>query len=81
MSSRTLRPKRRSWSGMATSIDLFDKLPSWAKVTVYVLGVVGFFYCVARYGLGSTLLHVIFSPSYKLAFLESREEQNRITSG
>lgn len=62
MSAQTPHSKRRSWTGLPSSIELIDALPSWAKVIVIALGVVFFFYSVAHYGLGSTLLHTIFSP-------------------
>lgn len=39
-----------------------DKLPLWGKVIFYVLRLAGSVYCIARYGLGSFLLKVIFSP-------------------
>ena len=62
MSAQTQHSKRRSWTGLPTSIELIDALPTWAKVIVMVLGVACFFYSIAHYGLGSTLLRVIFSP-------------------
>jgi hypothetical protein len=62
MSPQTRPSKRRSWTGLPSSIELIDALPSWARGIVIVLGVVFFFYSIAHYGLGSTLLHVIFSP-------------------
>lgn len=62
MPAETRQPKRRSWTGLPSSIDLIDSLPSWARKIVLVLGIDFFFYSVAHYGLGSTLLHVIFSP-------------------
>jgi hypothetical protein len=62
MPVQTPHSKRRSWTGLPSSIELIDALPSWAKVIVVVLGVACFFYSVAHYGLGSTLLHAIFSP-------------------
>ena len=63
MSPKTPPSKRRhSWTGLPTSFDLFEMLPAWAKVIVFVLGVVFFFYSVGHYGLGHTLLRVIFSP-------------------
>ena len=49
-----------------TIVDLIsktiDKLPPWAKLLGAVLAIVGSVYCIARYGLASFLLHVIFSP-------------------
>ncbi len=62
MSAQTPRSKRYSWTGLPSSIELIDALPPWAKVIVFVIGVAGFFYSIAHYGLGSTVLHVIFSP-------------------
>jgi hypothetical protein len=62
MSPQTRHSKRGSRAGLPSSIELIDALPSWAKVIVIVLGVAFFFYSIAHYGLGSTLLHVIFSP-------------------
>jgi len=60
--AQTPHSKRRSWSGLPSSIELLDALPSWAKVIVVVVGIAGFFYSIAHYGLGSTLLHALFSP-------------------
>lgn len=62
MSAQMRHPKRRSWTGLPSSIQLIDALPSWAKVIVVALGIAFFFYSIAHYGLGSTLLHTIFSP-------------------
>ena len=62
MKGRTPNSKRRSWTGLPSSIQLIDALSLWAKAVVIALGVIGFFYCVAHFGLGSTLLHAIFSP-------------------
>ena len=62
MSAQTPHPQRRSWTGLPSSIELIDALPKWAQVIVIVVGVMLFFYSVAHYGLGSTLLHTIFSP-------------------
>ncbi len=63
MSSKMTHTKREARATFpSSSIELLDRLPAWAKVLVYVIGVVGFFYCVGHYGLGTTLLHVIFSP-------------------
>lgn len=62
MPAQTPNSKRRSWTGLPSSIQLIDALPSWARVIVVVLGVVFFFYPIAHYGLGSTLLRMIFSP-------------------
>jgi hypothetical protein len=56
------RPKRRSWTGLPTSIDLIEMLPKWAQILVMVLGIVFFFYSVAHYGLGTTLLKTLLSP-------------------
>ncbi len=39
-----------------------DKLPTWAKLILYVFTVLGSVYCIARYGFFSFLLRVIFSP-------------------
>jgi hypothetical protein len=39
-----------------------DKLPTWAKLILMVLTVIGSVYCIARYGFWSFLLHAIFSP-------------------
>ena len=50
------------WDSLPSSIELIDKLPSWAKVIVLVVGGVCFLYSIAHYGLGATLLRVIFSP-------------------
>ena len=55
-------PKRQSRGRFPSSINLIDALPTWAKVIVFVLGGACFVYSVAHYGLGSTLLHAIFSP-------------------
>jgi hypothetical protein len=54
--ARHLRPLPQS------SIDLFEMMPSWAQWIVAVFGFVGFFYGVARFGLGRMLLRAIFSP-------------------
>lgn len=39
-----------------------DKLPTWAKVIVWVGTAVGCVYYISCYGLGSFLLRMIFSP-------------------
>ena len=39
-----------------------DKLPPWANLIGAILTIIGSVYFVARYGLASFLLHVIFSP-------------------
>jgi hypothetical protein len=63
MSSKMTHTKRQSRATIpSSSIELLDRLPAWAKVLVYVIGVAGFFYCVGHYGLGIILLHAIFSP-------------------
>lgn len=62
MSGRKRNSKRRSWDGLPSSMQLIDALPSWAKVIFLVLGGAGFLYSIAHYGLGTTLLHAIFSP-------------------
>jgi hypothetical protein len=41
---------------------LFDNLPPWAKLIFFALTVVGSVYYIARYGFGSFLLRMIFSP-------------------
>ena len=51
------------WNSLpSSSIELIDRLPRWAKVIVMVVGGFCFLYSIAHYGLGSTLLRVIFSP-------------------
>jgi hypothetical protein len=54
--------KRHSQDGLPSSIQLIDALPKWGKVIFLVLGGICFLYSIAHYGLGSTLLHAIFSP-------------------
>jgi hypothetical protein len=39
-----------------------DKLPRWARVTVYVLLVIATVYGIARYGFWHIVLRAIFSP-------------------
>lgn len=62
MAANQLHPKRHSTVGFPSSIKLIDALPAWAKAILLVLGGACFFYSIAHYGLGSTLLHAIFSP-------------------
>lgn len=62
MASRRSHSKGLSWGVLPSSIELIDKLPSWAKVIFLVAGVACFFYSIAHYGLGTTLLRAIFSP-------------------
>jgi hypothetical protein len=45
-----------------SSLDLMDRLPTWAKLIVMVIGVAAGLYAIAHYGLRSLLLHTIFSP-------------------
>ena len=42
--------RHHPWTGLPSSIDLIEMLPAWAKVIVFVLGVVFFFYSVGHYG-------------------------------
>lgn len=53
--------KRHSWDALPSSIKLIEALPSWARVIFLVLGSICFLYTIAHYGLGTTLLHAIFS--------------------
>ena len=62
MSAKRSRFKRPSWDYLPTSIELFETLPSCAKVIVYVIGIIFFFYAIGHYSVGHTLLRVIFSP-------------------
>jgi len=39
-----------------------DPLPTWAKLILLALVVIGSVYCIARYGFWSFLLRTIFSP-------------------
>jgi hypothetical protein len=61
-SPMTTKKVRHSRGLPHSSIDLLEMLPSWAQVIVCVVGVVGFFYGVAHYGLGRMLLRAIFGP-------------------
>jgi hypothetical protein len=54
--------EERMRSVLGTLDKFFDKLPLWAKLAFFVLTIVGSVYYIARYGLGSFLLHAIFSP-------------------
>lgn len=50
MSSKMPHTKRQSRATIpSSSIELLDRLPESAKVLVYVIGVVGFFYCVGHF--------------------------------
>ena len=62
MATRKMQPRRHSSAALTSSIKLIDELPFWAKVIFLVLGVACFLYSIAHYGLGTTLLHAIFSP-------------------
>jgi hypothetical protein len=56
------RKSHHSWNSLPSSIELIDKLPWWSKVIFLVVGGFCFLYSIAHYGLGATLLRVIFSP-------------------
>jgi hypothetical protein len=56
------KKSHHSWNSLSSSIELIDRLPRWAKVIVTVVGGFCFLYSIAHYGLGATLLRVIFSP-------------------
>jgi hypothetical protein len=62
MATEKPHPRRNSSDAFPSSIKLIDALPSWAKVIFLVLGGTCFLYSIAHYGLGTTLLHAIFSP-------------------
>jgi hypothetical protein len=62
MATRKMQPRRHSSVALTSSIKLIDALPLWAKVIFLVLGGACFLYSIAHYGLGTTLLHAIFSP-------------------
>jgi hypothetical protein len=55
-------PRRNSPGASPSSIKFIDALPLWAKLIFLVLGGTCFLYSIAHYGLGTTLLHAIFSP-------------------
>jgi hypothetical protein len=62
MATEKPHPRRHSSDAFPSSIKLIDALPLWAKVIFLVLGGTCFLYSIAHYGLGTTLLHAIFSP-------------------
>jgi hypothetical protein len=41
-----------------------DKLPTWAKVVLGVVTIVGSIYCIAQDGFWTVILHAIFSPEF-----------------
>jgi hypothetical protein len=45
-----------------STLGLMERLPAWGKLIVIVLGIVCGLYAIAHYGLGSLVLHAIFSP-------------------
>jgi hypothetical protein len=62
MATEKPHPRRHSSDAFPSSIKLIDALRLWAKVILLVLGGTCFLYSIAHYGLGTTLLHAIFSP-------------------
>ena len=44
------------------SDDWIKRVPPWARMSLLILTVAGSVYCIARFGLLSFLMHVIFSP-------------------
>jgi len=41
-----------------------DKLPTWVKVVLGVVTIVGCVYYVAQYGFWTFILHMIFGPEF-----------------
>ncbi len=55
---------RESIAAMGVVSRAIDKVPTWAKVVLGVVAIVGSVYYVAQYGFWTFILHAIFSPEF-----------------